>query len=328
MFVMLCSILIGHNGFGATVSEKNTSSFKVDKFQWLLSIYRHFRSQGALVGSYEDFEKRVLELNPTIKDPDLIIEGQNLTLPNLGLTKIIQIPSRSISSDEISDLVKQEINRITHEEKRQKQIFLSPKVGYTRLDVLESGSASTAELLSELNYGFRFEYRGVLNSRWDLFFELTRHGYEIDGLRTLVNSEDVFHALGLTYNSQISSRDRLQLGLAWEQNPFVTAATTSEITIRPVGQALVFFKYRYSLPLRSNLNVGALVGADYMISGSSNLLNIDPTVLGEIGVFSQFKIGKINYDFSASYVQGNFNTSVTDQDLREISILFSAGFKY
>ncbi len=246
--------------------------------------------------------KKIIALNPQIKNPDFIKLGDQVIVSNdqsilaKAETKFFPQVLRS-PAEAVPALSEPETSSIKEATPQGYYLFsIEPEFISTKLQGTDSSTGASANLVSKSNYGLRTSYSQVWNSKFQtkFFFGLTKLSIkEPSSGGTLSNADQTMYSYGATLQFKLSENFIIGSGLGVTQRPYLRAISSTLVALDAT-----------SVP-------SALIDASY------NLLKVTPFTLGaafhtslDLPVSENAYSTKLNPSYGASiYVRHDVNPS-------------------
>ncbi len=209
--------------------------------------------------------KRVLELNPKLKNPSLIYPGQVIELGEQHSTQVVQ---DSTQPTVVEPVAKSELKQTEKSSLEVKYFYLilSPEFHFFKIDSTDIATGATGRILSKSHFVFPV----TLNQRWTddvSTFERVSFGHtalsQPTGARTLDSLSLNQYGFGLGVRLFELSKHVVSIELGLDQKYFLRAASASSLkvdsvaipnlTVRSDHELLLFEPYRFGVGLGGSL---------------------------------------------------------------------------
>lgn len=257
---------------------------------------------------------KLLELNPQIKNPDLIFPGQKIYLSR-PTTQLDQRQVASQAQPQISPGTKTSTSTKTTQRSVTHNVFYDLGSAFTTLAAHESSTNSNADLYTSHDFNFGVGWKVGWSRKFSSFAAFSMRNLDFEPStnpsKTLANTNQSLFGMSVGGQTQFTQRFSLQYAAALGQELFLHGIDTSTVSVDAITIPQVGVKARWEFMHRGVTSDGFIAQADYLFSGSTDTYTVDPGTYFMGGIYVRHMTRsrrELNLDFG--YFQRNQNTSI------------------
>ena len=296
-----------------------------------LSGIAHRNFSGKVYGKNGSLAK-ILDLNPQIKNPNLIFVGQSIELenaiPTQQMANVPQVLEQAKQPQSKTDEFK---DRLPAEESWTEQTYLrlSPVFGYRRMDSTIGSSSATA--LSNLGYGLNLDWQ----QRWDdtntwrtsLGLKAMSYKFEVSDNKTLSDANQIYSKLYLigAHHYGATKDHFLSASVGVDREQVLAASSSTELSIESALLPSLEINSRHRI-----LNFKAL--SAYFDAGLGSVFSSSGSVDTKTSIYWQTGLG-ISYNRAWGVIESGINYKNLDlslengdQTTKDFGVILGVGF--
>ncbi len=255
--------------------------------------------------------KQLIALNPQIKNPDLIVVGENINLPNETLELVVFPSSPGLMPNRAPAIEALEVETSVE---GYSLIEANPRFFYSRIDGSDSGS--DAVLLSKLNYGLNLSWRQLWSETFETFVKLgvTKFEFTESASRTLEGKSFVQNNLEVGARLDLSESTKLGVSLGAGEEIFYRATTPTKVTIDSVMVPKLHLSIEQDVFSKKPFTLGVEAKVSLISSAQTDDYNINAGwgYVGRVYVEQEPKDSNFKVRAGVFYGQQFQNTSIVD----------------
>jgi hypothetical protein len=217
--------------------------------------------------------KKLLELNPHIKNPDIVLPGEVIKLKTPELKQV----EEKISQSNVDERVEVKDTVILQEDSMAMQLEVAPIVGFYRIDTEEKNAGSKASALSDLGYGGSLGWKYHLNEKFSLklFALVMNYKFNVSQNKTLLKPRSSKADLGVKLHYQASQRSIWGFESTYGQDFLLVGKNITNLEIQKFHNTKLTASYNHLIYQKDKLSITAGVKGGVMIPSSSDDYKID-----------------------------------------------------
>jgi hypothetical protein len=299
---------------------------------------------GKIYGETGGLKKLVL-LNPDLKNPDLIFPGDKINLSeddyvlaeaSAGLAGANRRPAEiefEKAADQSLEVVKPEAIAPSQEEKEGYSLLeTNPRFFYTRIDGIEPDNGSTGKLLSKLNYGISGSWRQLWSESFESYVTLgvTRFNLTSATNRMLENSKQTLADLEAGVRWHLTDKTVMLFSLGAGDEIFYRASSTSVVTIDSVMVPKLNFGLTQDLITKKPFTLGAELKLTGLSPTSTDSYSVKTgwAYQGRLFVKQEPKSSSLTLSTGVFYGARHQNTSYVNQKRTDVGIDFGLSWSF
>ncbi len=288
------------------------SPFIIVKQNQVLSAIA-FKYLGAPVYTKSGSLKRLLGLNPQIKNQNLIFPGEKIFLRQTSLTvNQRQLASQSISATSTKVDVPhrcQKSRRVVHE------IFYRVGFAFTTLAAHEFSTNTNADLNTSHDFNLAAEWQQRWSRRFLSFTDFSVRNLDFEPstnpAKTLTNTNQTLFGLSVGAQSQLTQKFSLRYATRWAQELFLHGVDTTTISVDSVAVPQLEVQAKWEWAHRDATTDGVFAGANYFFAASTDTYAVHAGTGFTGGVYLRHLTkSDRELELSLGYFQRNQNTSI------------------
>lgn len=222
---------------------------------------------------------QLMTANPTVKDPNRLMPGQEILLPETTAAVAAKVPA-SRAPATVSPIVEETAASDTSEaaeatapaHARYSEIELDSEFSYKRVEGHLPSSASSASLVSTLNPGLALTWRQNWSPKLRTHLRVGAQKISFEGTRnkTLTGASQAYHQISA--GAELSVAPALKLGatVATGEEIFYYARSASELVFNRVPVARTGLSLRYDLLQLAPYTLDVKADAAYLFSARTD----------------------------------------------------------
>lgn len=306
----------------------SSSDYLVKPKDTLTSIARK-NIRGPVYSKKRGSLRRLIALNPQIKNPDLINPGMKIHLPEpeevLTAREPETIPEREMAayaSKSETNILGAEIDKnfVPHS---KVEVELRPF--YSRILSTDSYTQGTGSIVSDLNYGLSADWKQFWSEHLEtnIGFEVNRYAYQPPSLKSLTSSEGTSTGFHVGLDWEFASNLDLVAELGYSQQLFVRANSTSSYILDRVAipQASLGLDYQaFEIePFQFNIDASLI----YLAAQETSFgYNVKSGLGYEIGLQLKQQLSSVEIFSRANYQSISQDTSIASRTYTEVGASF------
>ena len=259
---------------------------------------------------------KLLELNPQIKNPNLIFPGQKIYLSRTTTqTHRRQVASQTQTQTQVLPATKASSSPPTIHRNVTHSVFYNIGSAFTTLAAHESSTNENADLYTNHDFNFGVGWDVNWSSSFSSFAAFSMRNLDFEPstnpAKSLTNTNQSLFGMSVGAQTQFTRKFSLQYAASLEQELFLHGIDTSTIGVDAVTIPQVGVKARWECMRRGVTSDGFIAQADYLFSGSTDTYTVDPGTYFMGGIYVRHMTRsrrELNLDFG--YFQRNQNTSI------------------
>jgi LysM repeat protein len=202
---------------------------------------------------------KILNINPQIKNPNLIMPGQVINLDKSETPKLTEIPTeRNVATDSlistqnfVENNNSEMASKVSPLLKRRATVALNPFYNIANLSSADNVTGSESTIASKYYAGVNASYVQEWNKDFQtaINFKLASIAFEgpANSTKTLQDKSKFLSTIGVETNHNIGKKTHLKLGLSYGKELFIRAASTQSVAVDAINVPSISSKISYDI---------------------------------------------------------------------------------
>ncbi len=272
-----------------------------------------FKYLGAPVYTKSGSLKRLLGINPQIKNQNLIFPGEKIFLERTSFI----VNQRQLASQSKSAILtkvgvphrSQTSERVLHE------VFYRVGFDFTTLAAHESATNTNANLYTSHDFNLGLGWQQQWSRRFLSFTNFSVRNLDFEPstnpAKTLINTNQTLFGLSIGAQSRLNPKLSLRYATRWAQELFLHGVDTTTISVDSVAVPQLEIQAKWEWAHRDATTDGFFAGANYFFAASTDTYAVHAGTGFTGGVYLRH-LTKSDHelDLALGYFQRNQNTSI------------------
>jgi LysM domain len=293
---------------------------------------------------------KLLKMNPTVKDADLIFVGQLLFISTsedriLSVLKPKKVSegseaapteiSRTLASGEVAqpttEAAKNNLPQTsTIESNPKSQIKFQTGFEFFRIDSKDSSTGGASVLLSNMNPVFDLSWELNWNKDWSSVLSLNAQSFKVlddqsSASRTIVDASGTKFGFEVGAMKNWTSSARSLFAFTYGEKLFTHSVTTNDVTIDRVGISALKLSYEQDVFRIKNARLGIGGDASYLFPGSGPGYHTNDGYAAGFYSYLNHDLKNVSLSGRLQYAIERQNSTLTNQSRSNVvSIFFGA----
>jgi LysM repeat protein len=300
----------------------------VQKGETLSEIVHRYSSER--IYSKHGALKKLLVLNPKIRNPDRVYPGQEITLPvEDELFSATVTSSEPVEAPVPEEPVTKEVtSRAIAEEDVEHAAQVFGGYGFTTLESVDTKNHTTAQLNTKRDVTLGASWNQKWTSSFSSFFTLSIRNLEFlpstNSKKHLSGSDKTLFGMSAGGISHFGERASLKYSVGYSDQLFLYGINSSTINIDSLALPSSTLEAQYRIYTQGKTSFGVIGGVTYLLGGKSDAYKASSGTAFSTSFYLQRDFNGRALGLNVGYRERKQDTSVVD--LREKSVFFNLNY--